>query len=127
MITIITFLGPEEARVARSYLAANGISALLKGEESLSAMPHLSMGAQSWQLMVSDDDAPQAKRLLAIVEQQASPSQGQDNQPKTLRTRHRNIAFIAALVASAFIILFGRGQTTELEKHQPENLVRIIS
>ena len=69
MKTIAQFLNPEEARVAKSYLAANGVDAIISGEESLSVMPHLGMGTKGFQLMVADDDIALSQDLMRQVEQ----------------------------------------------------------
>ncbi len=69
MKIVAKFLNSEEAKIARGYLAANGIAAILAGEESLSVMPHISMGGANHALMVEDDDFEQAKALLNSVEE----------------------------------------------------------
>ena len=62
----------QEAQIAKSFLAANDINTVFVGEESISAMPHISVGMKSFQLLVQEEDYLEARTLLENVEEHAS-------------------------------------------------------
>ena len=112
MKTIATFLNPEEAKVARSFLIANGISASIAGEESLSVMPHIGMGAKSYQLVVEDAYELTAKRLLAEVEDEYARTD--DDEPARGNSDRKHMFLWLAVAASIFIIFVGNSYLQEI-------------
>lgn len=57
----------EEARIALSFLHANGIDADLEGTETFSTMPHVGIGATLLKLVVPESQHAEARRLLDDV------------------------------------------------------------
>ncbi|MCI5046160.1 MAG: DUF2007 domain-containing protein [Aquisalinus sp.] len=113
MITIATFLNPEEAKVARSFLVANGIEASILGEESLSVMPHIGMGAKSYQLIVDNDDEATAKGLLADVEEAHSDIEDETAE-RQRRSDKKHLFLWLAVAASIFVIFVGNSYSQEI-------------
>ncbi len=114
MKTVATFLNPEEAKVARGFLSANGIEAIIAGEESLSVMPHLGMGGRAYQLMVAEEDENQVRRLLAEVEAEAEASDDGDA-VKPGWTRKKTLLTVA-IFASIFLFFIGNSESAELDR-----------
>ena len=111
MKTVAAFLNPEEAKVARSFLVANGIDAFISGEESLSVMPHIGMGAKSYQLMVDDEDEPMAKRLLDEIEENAAKTMPQH---QATGWTSKRVFLALALVVTLFFLFVGNSYSHEL-------------
>ncbi|WP_306253644.1 putative signal transducing protein [Parvularcula sp. IMCC14364] len=112
MKTVATFLNPEEAKVARSFLVANEIEAIIAGEESLSVMPHIGMGTKSYQLMVDDEDENQALRLLAVVEETHAALRAERKESGGFDTKRLFLGL--AILASIFLIFIGNSYSSEL-------------
>ncbi len=111
MKTVATFLNPEEAKVARSFLVANSIAASIAGEESLSVMPHIGMGAKSYQIMVDEADELTAKRLLADVEDEYARTD--EDEPARRSADRKHMFLWLAVAASIFVIFVGNSYSQE--------------
>ncbi len=73
MKTIAKYQSPEEARIALSFLQANGIHAFLPGSETLANFPPLAYGVTGYQLMVPEDEYDKALALLQNPPQADKP------------------------------------------------------
>ena len=79
MQTLAKFLNQEEARIALSFLHANGIDAELEGTETFSAMPHVGMGATLLRMVVPEDQLNEARKLMADAAEGANDLGGEDS------------------------------------------------
>ncbi len=103
MKNLCSFINPEEARVAKSYLEANGIDAFVTGEESLSVMPHIGMGAEAYQLFVHDEDHYRAKGLLEAIEQ---PEENKPQEPTSQVVRDRWIKYAILGIVGVYMVFW---------------------
>lgn len=65
LVAVASRLDPIEANLAKVHLEENGIEAFLYGEESVGALPPLTVAGTGVQVMVREADAQRAKELLA--------------------------------------------------------------
>ncbi len=114
MKTVAKFINQPEAQVAKGFLTSHGIDAIIGNEKSLSAMPHLTMGMNSFQLMVAEHDVAHARRLLDEVEREHAASKEEKVEPRWTKKE----TFLAlALLAAAFAIIFGYNLPSEVNRH----------
>ena len=86
---VAVFYDAEEAMVARGYLRSHGLDATLPDEQALSVMPEMRVGLGGYRLLVPDDEAAQARRLLREVrEENPAPSCRQCGARALRRKRH---------------------------------------
>lgn len=65
MATVAVFFDAEEAQIARGFLRSHGLEARLPDEQTLAAMPHMSVGLGGYRVLVPDEEAARAAELLA--------------------------------------------------------------
>jgi hypothetical protein len=114
MKTVAKFINPEEAKVARTFLASHGIEAYLNGEESLSVMPHLPMGAGSYYLMVAEEDEARTRQLLDEVEREHQISKAEQQGDGFSK---KQLWLTLALVVTFLVLLIGNSYANDLNRH----------
>lgn len=60
-------MSQEEARIALSYLRANGIDAELADANTYSTLPHVGMGITMLRLVAPEEEVQEARQLLDSV------------------------------------------------------------
>jgi len=65
LIELVRVMGPVEAEVIKNFLESQGITCILQGQMVQSVYPMNVDGMGELKVMVSEDDYPLAKELLA--------------------------------------------------------------
>jgi hypothetical protein len=65
LLELVRVMGPVEAEVIKNFLESQGISCILQGQMVQSVYPMSVDGMGELKVMVSEDDFPLAKELLA--------------------------------------------------------------
>jgi hypothetical protein len=65
LMELVRVMGPVEAEVIKNFLESQGISCILQGQMVQSVYPISVNGMGELKVMVSEDDFPLAKELLA--------------------------------------------------------------
>jgi hypothetical protein len=65
LIELVRVMGPVEAEVIKNFLESQGITCILQGQMVQSVYPMSVDGMGELKVMVSEDDYPLAKELLA--------------------------------------------------------------
>jgi hypothetical protein len=65
LLELVRVMGPVEAEVIKNFLESQGISCILQGQMVQSVYPMSVDGMGELRVMVSEDDFPLAKELLA--------------------------------------------------------------
>lgn len=84
---IAHFYDPEEAYCARAYLAARGVDALFQNEHHLTVAPWLRIALGGYRLLVSDENADAAARLLREISTDGRKDQFEDDQERSRKTK----------------------------------------
>ena len=77
METLAKFNNQEEARIAMSYLRANGIDAALADADTFATIPNVGMGATMLRLQVPEPQIEEARALLDSVQDGSAAFSGE--------------------------------------------------